>query len=177
MSTRTRGLDLIATWPIPLGPSAELKLTGGYNHNKTTIRSVEPNPPQLGLAGLVLPVIDRQERGRLTVSQPHDKGFVSARWQRGPWYVRAQVTRYGSWTVLGPTPISDQTYGARVTLDAAVGYTYGPWHFTLGGNNVTNVYPEKEKPINNLFGNGPYPMQSPYGFSGGYYYARVAYRW
>ncbi len=176
VATRTRGADLVVTWPLELGVG-DVTLQGGANYNRTSIRSVEPNPPQLGLVGLVLPVIDRQERGRLTVSSPHSKAFVSARWVRGHWRARAQLTRYSEWTVLGPTAISDQTYGARVTLDASVAYTRGRWTWTLGGNNVTNVYPEHEKYINSLAGNGPYPMQSPYGFSGGYYYARVAYRW
>jgi iron complex outermembrane receptor protein len=55
VNTSTDGADLVATYPVNLQDST-LKLTGGFNYNKTTIRSIAPNPSQLGLAGLTLPI-------------------------------------------------------------------------------------------------------------------------
>jgi iron complex outermembrane receptor protein len=176
VDTRTRGADLVATYPWYLKNST-LKFTGGMNYNKTDIRSIAPNPPQLGLAGLTLPIIDRQEQGRITVGTPRTKTFVGADWNANRWTVHAQATRYGQWTSRGSSASSDQTYDAKVLLDLSVSYAWSGWDFTLGGNNVTNVYPEKNDANNNYHGILSYPLTSPFGFSGAYYYGRVGYHW
>lgn len=176
VDTRTRGVDLISTWPVQLQGS-QLKLTGGLNYNKTDILSIEPNPPQLGLAGLVLPVIDRTEQGSITVGTPRSKAFVAADWNRGNWTIHGQLTRYGQWKTLGSTSAGDQTYNPRVLLDASVSCALERWTFTLGGNNITNVYPEENDAANNFHGILPYPQSSPFGFNGSYWYASAAYRW
>lgn len=176
VDTRTRGADLVGTWPVQLSESS-LKFTGGINWNKTDIRSIKPNPPQLGLAGLTLPVIDRAEQGRITVGTPRNKAFVAANWEVGNWTVHGQATRYGNWETLGSTPSSDQTFASRTLLDASVSYALASWRFTVGGNNLTNEYPEKNSPANNYHGIIQYPLTSPFGFNGSYWYANATYRW
>jgi iron complex outermembrane receptor protein len=176
VDTRTRGADLIGTWPVQLQHS-QVKFTGGVNWNKTDIRSIKPNPPQLGLAGLVLPVIDRAEQGRITVGTPRSKAFVGADWDLGNWTLHGQVTRYGDWESLGSTPSGDQTYDSSTLLDASVSYALNRWTFTLGGNNITNEYPEKNNDANNYHGILTYPLSSPFGFNGSYWYASAALRW
>ncbi|EQD31531.1 ferric enterobactin receptor [mine drainage metagenome] len=177
VNTRTRGADVVGTYPVELGDSSTLKFTGGLNYNKTTILSIAPNPPQLGLAGLTLPVIDRTNQGYITVSTPKDKAFLAADWSLGNWRVHGQVTRYGTWTIYGGTPSGDQTYSARVLLDASVSYFWNNWDLTVGANNLTNQYPEQNNAANNFRGILPYPNSSPYGFSGAYYYGTATFRW
>jgi iron complex outermembrane receptor protein len=174
--TRTRGADLTASWTVPFGVT-RLKLTGGLNDNRTDILAIAPNPPQLGLAGLVLPMLDRTDQGLISAATPRTKAFIAADWRRGHWGARAQLTRYGAWQVLGDTPAADDTYGARVLLDLAATYHLKRWAFTLGGNNVTNTYPEKNNAMNSFLGIIPYPFSSPFGFSGAYWYGSAAYRW
>ncbi|TAL73035.1 MAG: TonB-dependent receptor [Rhodanobacter sp.] len=176
VNTRTRGVDLVATWPLTLA-TGTLKFTGGYNHNKTDIRHVRPNPPQLGLAGLELPVIGREEAGIITVGSPHNKAFLAATWTQGTWTLRAQATRYGAFTFVVPVLPGDQTYAARTLTDVSAAYTLADWTLTLGANNLFNVYPEHSTPTNNFYGLLPYPEGSPFGFSGRYWYANLAYRW
>jgi iron complex outermembrane receptor protein len=176
IDTRTRGADLVGTWPVQLQGST-LKFTGGINWNKTDIRSIKPNPPQLGLAGLVLPIIDRAEEGRITVGTPRTKAFFAADWGIGNWTLHGQLTNYGHWESLGGTPSGDQTYGSRTLLDASIRYALDRWDFSLGGNNVTNEYPEKNNDANNYHGIIAYPLTSPFGFNGSYWYASAAYRW
>jgi len=177
VNTRTRGVDLVSTYPIEL-QSSSLKLTGGVNYNKTTIRSIAANPPQLGLAGLTLPIIDRAEQGRITKGTPKTKAFVAGDWTMGNWSLHGQLTRYGEWTTFATSPSGDQTYGAAVLLDLSASYNWNDWSFTVGGNNVTNQYPDKNQPRTSNFNIIlPYPNSSPFGFSGSYYYATVAYHW
>ncbi len=177
VNTRTRGVDVVGTYPVQLGDSSTLKFTGGFNYNKTTILAIAPNPPQLGLAGLVLPVIDRPNQGRITVGTPKDKAFLAADWSLGSWRVHGQITRYGSWTIYGSTPTSDQTFGAKVLLDAAVSYLWNDWNFTVGADNLTNQYPDQNNSFNNFGGILSYPNSSPFGFSGAYYYASATFHW
>ncbi|HET9818772.1 MAG TPA: TonB-dependent receptor [Rhodanobacteraceae bacterium] len=176
VDTRTRGVDLVGTWPVQLQGS-QLKFTGGVNYNKTDIRSVKPNPPQLGLAGLELPVFDREARNLMVYGTPRSKTFLAADWELGHWTVRGRLTRYGEWKTKGSTPAGDQTFGSATLLDASVSYTLDHWDFTLGGNNVTNEYPDKNNASNNYHGIITYPLTSPFGFNGSYWYASAAYRW
>lgn len=177
VNTRTRGVDVVGTYPVQLGDSSTLKFTGGLNYNKTTILSIAPNPPQLGLAGLTLPVIDRTNQGYITNSTPKDKVFLAADWSLGSWRVHGQATRYGTWTIYGSTPSGDQTYGAKVLLDASVSYLWNNWDFTVGANNLTNQYPDQNNAANNFGGILAYPNSSPFGFSGAYYYGTATFRW
>lgn len=176
VDTRTRGADLVSTYPMELQNSS-LKLTAGMNYNKTDIRSIAENPPQLGLVGLTLPIIDRAEQGRITKGSPRTKAFLAADWSVGNWSIHGQVTRYGQFTTLGTTASSDQTYGARFVLDASANYNWKDWTFTLGANDLNNAYPEKSNSANNYHGILPYTGSSPFGFSGAYYYGTIAYQW
>ncbi|NNM61144.1 MAG: TonB-dependent receptor [Steroidobacteraceae bacterium] len=176
VNTRTRGADLVSTYNLDLRDSS-VKFTAGANYNKTQILSIAANPAQLGLAGLSLPVIDRTEQGRITVGTPRTKAFVASDWTRGAWTLHGQLTRYGSFTSLGFTPSSDQTYGAKFVLDAAVDYAYKALTLTVGANDLNNAYPQRNDAANNFDGILPYPQGSPFGFSGAYYYGTVAYKW
>ncbi|EQD29397.1 ferric enterobactin receptor, partial [mine drainage metagenome] len=88
-----------------------------------------------------------------------------------------QATRYGTWTIYGSTPSGDQTYGAKVLLDASVSYLWNNWDFTVGANNLTNQYPDQNNAANNFGGILAYPNSSPFGFSGAYYYGTATFRW
>lgn len=177
VDTRTRGVDLVSTYPVQFQNSS-LKTTFGFNYNRTKITSIAANPPQLGLAGLTLPIIDRTEEGRITKGTPSTKAFVAGDWTMGNWSLHGQVTRYGDWTTFATSPSGDQTYRAAVLLDLSASYNWNDWSFTVGGNNVTNRYPDKNQPRTSAFNIIlPYPNSSPFGFSGSYYYATVAYHW
>ncbi|MDE2051626.1 MAG: TonB-dependent receptor, partial [Gammaproteobacteria bacterium] len=177
VDTRTRGVDLISSYAIPFEVSS-LALTGGVNYNKTEILSIAPNPPQVGLAGLSLPIITRDEQGRISEGTPLTKIFAAAEWRIGAWTLHGQVTRYGEWTDRSlTTPANDQTHGALVVLDASLGYEWRSWSFSVGANNLNNAYPDRVKPANSVGGILNYPQTSPIGFSGAYYYGTAAYRW
>jgi iron complex outermembrane receptor protein len=177
VDTRTRGVDLVSSYSMALRDSS-LALTGGVNYNKTEILSIAPNPPQVGLAGLTLPIITRDEQGRITVGTPRTKIFAAANWSAGGWTVNGQITRYGQWTDLSlSTPANDQTYGAIVELDASLGYQWRRWSFSVGGDDLNDAYPDRVKPANSVGGILAYPETSPIGFSGAYYYGTAAYRW
>lgn len=89
---RTRGTDLVANYSLRLSGTL-LSLTGGLNYNKTDILSIGPNLPQLGLAGLMLPIIECVEQGYLTTGTPRTKTFSSGNWRIGRCTLHPQVSR------------------------------------------------------------------------------------
>lgn len=174
VDTQTRGADLVVTYPLYLSGST-IKFTGGVNYNKTDIVNVKPNPQQLALAGLTLPIVDSEERRFLTISTPRNKSFLGANWMIGNWTLHTQATHFGPWV---DQRYSRQTFAGKTLLDASVTYGLDHWKFTLGGNNVTNVYPDRYQPADYKYNAIlPYPETAPYGFSGSYFYGTVSYDW
>jgi len=181
IDTRTQGVDVVANWRGDVGGGV-LDLLLGYNYNKTDITYIRPNPAELEALG-GLQRIDRAETGRIEVGSPRDKIALSADYRIGAWGARIGVNRYGSNTVRNNNPAQDQDFAAKWLLDLAFDFTADRWTFTLGGDNVLNQYPDQIVPQN--WGNpvtAPsglfrYSSYSPFGFNGGFIYARAAYRW
>lgn len=89
---------------------------------------------------------------------------------------------FGSWGDENDYP--GQTFGAKLTTDLDVSYTFMD-HFTLtvGGNNLFDTYPDKiaASPSNPIFAltqstaDGQiYPRSGgPFGINGGFWYVRL----
>ena len=176
IDTRTRGVDVVGTYTWQLA-SGTFDLTLGFNHNKTDITRIAPNPAQLSQNGLQLQRIGRVEQGRVTKGTPSDKTLLGGVWKTGDWTFNANLTRYGEFTVYNANPVQDQTFGAKAVLDLAASYALDGWTFTLGGDNVTDAYPDDVLFANSTSGQLPYSSSSPFGFNGAFVYGRVGYRW
>ncbi|WP_242110558.1 TonB-dependent receptor plug domain-containing protein [Luteimonas aquatica] len=182
VDTRTRGIDIVGSYRWELGGGA-LNLTAGYNHNKTTLERVAPNPAALEAVAdrydIVLNRIGRVERGRITQGAPRDKFFLGGTWTTGPWRLDATATRYGEFHTFNddPSGARDQTFGAKWTLDLAASYALDGWSFTLGADNVLDEYPDEAIYANSESGQLPYSSYAPFGFNGAFAYAKVGYRW
>ena len=178
IDTRTRGVDVVGTWSIPLA-SSNLDLTASYNRNKTDVTRVAPNPSQLDALGANLERMGRDERGRIEEGFPRDKFALGGNWTLERWTFNLGSSRYGEFTTRhASNPAQDQRYGAKWVIDLSASYRPTEnWSFTLGADNVTDAYPDKVIAANSTFGLIPYSLQSPFGFNGRYYYARAGYSW
>ena len=180
IDTRTRGVDLVATYRWELG-GGQLDLTAGYNWNKTTVERIAPNPAALTAIDPAAVRIGRVEVGRLTVGAPRDKFQLGGEYSHGAWAFGANLTRYGEFSVLfGNNPADtsrDQTFDPQWTLDLSGRYTLGAWTFTLGADNVLDSYPDEVLFANSTNGQLPYSSTSPNGFNGAFVYGRIGYRW
>ena len=178
--TRTRGVDVIAQYTVPLAASS-LNLTAGYNYNKTEIQRIAPNPPELDALGANLWRIGRDEQGRIEEGYPRSKATLTAAWNLERWDLNLGATRYGEFTTrVSETgnPVNDQTYGANWVLDASASFRPDEnWKLTLGADNLLDEYPDRTILPNANSGQFPYSSQSPYGFNGAYVYGRIAYSW
>ena len=112
----------------------------------------------------------------VTKSAPRDKEIFDADWALGSFDTNLRVTRYGEVTDTGTTPKLDDTITPKVIVDLSVDYTVSHrLTLTVGANNLFNVYPNVLSLLNQgNTGFNYYNPYSPFGFNGGFYYARVA---
>lgn len=178
--TRTKGIDLVVNYVWNNLPYGQLNTSLAYNYNKNKVTKVRANPDILNSLGVNLNRIDRREQyGILAASTPSQKLSIGNDYTFGNWGLSTNVTRYGSFTSYSNSGASlDQKYSAKWLLDLALSYKYGNWKFDVGGDNVTNVYPDKDRTTASSTGGSiQYSLFSPFGTNGAFYYTRINYHW
>ncbi|KPN90279.1 TonB-dependent receptor plug domain-containing protein [Pseudomonas nunensis] len=176
--TRTDGAELVLNYHQPLYEGL-LGLTTAYTYNHTKVTKTKGTPSQLTALGIGNDaLVGVEERNTLTDAAPKDRFMISANWASQHWGLLGRLTRQGETTRVFDFGNSqpEQTYGAVWQLDAEVQYKFTPkFDIALGGNNLTDNYPERSKSEINYGGNLPYDVLSPIGTNGAYYYARATY--
>ena len=179
IDTRTRGIDVVGSYAIPLAAST-LNLTASYGYSKTDILRRAPDPAVwANFAALSPSRFGRDEQGRIEEGFPRDKLALIAGWNLAHWDINAGATRYGSFTTRHTTnPAQDQTFDANWTLDLSANFRPNAhWTMTVGADNLLDQYPDKVIFANSTAGMLQYSLQSPFGFNGRYVYGRVSYKW
>jgi iron complex outermembrane recepter protein len=174
IDTRTDGVDVVLQRAFDLGSIGTSRFTGSYNHSKTILEHVDATPPQLGNRQEVL--FDRVERARITEGQPRDNVHFMLDHTRSALGINLVASRYGEVTARGTATdgSADQTFGAKWITDVAASYGLTRrFRVTIGADNVFDVYPDKNIPVNSNAGIFPYSGISPFGFNGAYYYFRL----
>ncbi|MXV43971.1 TonB-dependent receptor [Saccharibacter sp. 17.LH.SD] len=180
-STRTQGLDIMASYPLHLHRYGNLDLSLALNLNRTRIHHIATD-------GNGNPQLNAQQIGYLTTASPRSKIILNAYWTIGKWNVNVRQTRYGQTT-------SNLTYedSAPANLqysqtqfrhfvnppawltDLEVGYqATRRIHVAVGANNIFNVRPRRTPPENSYLGTLHYDNNSSgIPMTGGYYYGRI----
>ncbi|MCJ9428609.1 TonB-dependent receptor plug domain-containing protein [Kordiimonas marina] len=160
-NTRTQGVDVVATIPLDLfkDGSSQIAIAGNYTGTKVTktgtLDACRVKVLQSGLP---------HYRGNATFTHQTDKWNIMARANYYAGYFEAHVDSCG-------LPINP---GAEVTFDASVGYNImDNFELSVGADNLLNNYPDLN-PWSGIVG-AKYPVNSPMGFSGGFYYVRARY--
>ncbi|WP_312166062.1 TonB-dependent receptor [Phenylobacterium sp.] len=172
VNTRTRGVDAVAEYGFGLGDLGDLRLSAAYAWNKTEITGIKPTPTVLASLGYAL--FDRQKQADLTVGTPRDKLSLSAIWSLDRWKVSLRETRYGEYTEAGAQPVNDRTFSAKWVADLDVAFDFDAnTTVGVGANNLFDQHPDKIGLLNPDTGAGQFGSFSPFGITGGYYYARI----
>ncbi|WP_421934901.1 TonB-dependent receptor plug domain-containing protein [Phenylobacterium sp.] len=185
VDTRTRGADLVVTWSNSYGAPGRIDWTVAANYNQTKVTGVRATPAQLAASGQSL--FDKVALSTLETASPKTKLVAGALWQAGRWSVDLRETWYGQASRYAD-PGDGRYYldkaGAKLITDLVVGYrvTEGV-SLTLGANNLFDVRPNRVNAAglaaSAAAGNPAvevYPAFSPFGINGGFYYAKVGYR-
>lgn len=184
IDTRTRGIDVVATYRNKLWDFGRMSWNLGYNYNQTDITNIRANPAQLAALGAGFVLFDRLSQSNLTTNLPRTKLFLGNLTSIGPVSFNTRVVRYGKFdglanavTTAGVTSFSaDRHFGAKYITDMELSWQLNKTlNLAVGANNVFNVYPDyTSASFNPALGSGQYPTTGGYGFTGGYYYGRIS---
>jgi iron complex outermembrane recepter protein len=186
--TETKGFDLIATYAgISLG-QGNLDITLAANKTETDVTDVYTEG---GLSGVDPDVVfGAQAISIIEEWQPEDRINLSGVYQLHNFQFNLALNRFGEYTVEDG---GSQTYDAVILTDVSARYSFDSgFSINIGGNNVFDEYPDKNKignsrggtledsPGGNVFVSSPgvfdYSRRSaPFGFNGAYWYAGVSY--
>jgi iron complex outermembrane recepter protein len=187
INTGTKGIDVVASYKKSLGAKSKLTASVALTVNKTEITGVKATPAalQLDTKATVL-LIDTVSRALIETSQPHSKVLVSVGYQIGKLTLNLRSSYFGATTaweklarpVTGTTNLhQSQTFAGKNLLDASVVYSINKFlTITLGGNNITDVYPDKVYSNYLSYANGQVPYSrnvNQFGFNGAYYYGNL----
>jgi iron complex outermembrane receptor protein len=189
VDTRTRGLDLVATYRMPEVGGGRLNLTAGFNYNKTKLRKILAAAGPLAAINPTL--FGRQESLRLVQGQPRTKVNFSADYDRDWLGATLRTTRYGKVLDAGApaSGVQDIRLAAKWITDAELRLSPmgDKFEFALGANNLFDVYPtntprgQAVDPVSGATVNlpasryvTPFSNFSPFGFNGRFLYGRVA---
>lgn len=177
IDTTTEGFDIVASYRVPDVGLGDIRLTAGYNNNRTTItdRAVLPTLPGLTLFG-------RQNSIQLTNGQPRDKINFGVDWDLGILSATFRGNRYGEVVSPGVDAARDQTFGQEWVFDLELrARPNDAIEVAVGANNLFDQYPDRpfagvvngqNYGLNNYF--LAYSSFSPFGFNGRYLYGRVS---
>jgi iron complex outermembrane receptor protein len=180
VDTTTTGVDAVVQYRYRFEHGGRMSNSLGYSYARTRVTDVKPNPAVLSQNGLTLLRIDRRDQyGVLTDSTPRSKLSLATDYGLGPWGVHGNLVRYGKFVAISNSgPTLDQTYRAKWVLDLSASYRGENWEFTVGSDNIADVYPDKRNALNNPGDqNVRYISYSPFGINGAFYYAKASYQW
>ncbi|TAM22228.1 MAG: TonB-dependent receptor [Rhodanobacter sp.] len=188
--TRTRGVDFVGTWVKDAGDIGTFTTTLSANYNQNVVTSIKPNPAVLDNLGINLTRLSRQDiKGYLANSSPRSKLILNEQYAIGNWSFNGTLTRYGRYTSYLSNIsqygthdkygnlVTDQTFSPKWVLDLSGSYRWQDWTFTLGVDNATDAYPDRNIASNTNTGTLPYSTFSPFGYNGAYAYGKVRYSW
>lgn len=188
LDTRTRGVDLVVSYPTDLGEFGRINWTLSGNITDSEVTKVKSPPPPITTPSVPYPagqaMFDKNARSLLETAAPQYKVGITGLYTLGMFTVSLTETFYGKSSIFsdpgtGPLQTVSLKPAAITDLEASVKLPGGVV-LAIGANNLFNHYPDK---LTSAFqtaciasGGGcvtQYPAISPYGINGGYYYARL----
>ena len=197
--TRTRGIDVVASYKKTFSETSRLNVSLAATFNETVVTGQKETPAE-SLAGADpeaqgLKLLGQTAIELIEVAQPRQKILLNAIYSVGDWGITARATRYGNVKAFSRGLSGEdsnvecneagtrcvQTFDPRIVTDLALTYNFSEtFGLTLGSNNVFDVYPDKYNTSRNGFtgtassyasGQIPYSRNSnQFGFNGRYIY-------
>ena len=137
-----------------------------YNYNDQDVKNVKPD------------TINASRVYDLENQIPNHRAVLNFDWSNERFGGLLRFNYYGDWKTTGgifsPGDASDaSSYGSKILVDLEARMDFGE-HFrlTLGGDNIFDTYPGKEKDGTFQFLGAVYSVTSPFGFNGALWYVR-----
>ncbi len=181
-NTRTRGVDLVASYATDFGTLGTVNWTLSGNYNETRITKLGIAPATLG----GIPLFDVGAQANIETASPKVKLIGSAFYTIGKLSATLRGTMYGrSSSLLSPDggTYYRQRVGTAYIQDVELNYKLArALEVSIGANNLFDKRPPTVALVpgttNNTLVNGGNVLDapltfSPYGINGGYYYGRI----
>ncbi len=157
--TETKGVDIVASMPLQLTNSGDTSLSAAFNYNETEVIR-----RGAALGDWRLATIENDI--------PNSRGNISMTHQQGPFRGLIRLNYYGSFTEFYLNTSRITNLDSQITFDLEAGYQVTDnIEIAIGAQNAFDSLPTKAFTAD-AFGN-TYPVASPAGFSGGFFYARA----
>ena len=167
VDTETKGLDVVLAWKKTFG-SSKVSTTLVGNINDMTIYNV--NNGSLDEQTF----FGNRERAFLLASAPKNKFGLNLNYAVHKLDAGLAFTRFSK-VVLIDYADEEDVYTAKIVTDLTVGYQITKAiKWSLGANNLLNVYPDKQDEQGNTEAGG-YWDAVQMGFNGTYYYTRLGF--
>jgi iron complex outermembrane receptor protein len=131
-------------------------------------------------------LLDAQQAAYLTSDSPESKIIIGGTWKKQGFLAALHEIRYGKTVALdqyytGPNAFSIKTFyesinDPRYVTNLELGYAWSSFQWTVGANNLFNVYPKELPPAQRYLGAARYDAFTGVGIDGGYYYTRLTYQ-
>ncbi|MDA8016700.1 MAG: TonB-dependent receptor [Thermoanaerobaculia bacterium] len=158
--TETDGIDVVATFaPYSLGGNTTFSVI--FNHTETDVTKFNPE------------TLDQTRIRELQEALPETRWNFGVNHKVGEsWNFLARLSYYDGWF----DSEDGETYGGEYLFDVEGSYTWNKHiTFTVGGQNVFNTYPDENPNAAAGVGNR-YSQYTPFGFNGGFWYAKMGFR-
>jgi len=178
VDTKTRGLDVVATYRLDTQPWGDLAFTASGNMNDFDVTKTPTSAP--GLLPTPLNLFARQATYRFERGTPKYKAGLQADWSLDAWSATGRVTYYGDVLSPGTTDnsLNDVHLGAHAIVDLEGRYKVGHGvELALGAENLFDEYPDQVPLSIDTTGAAPWSSFSPFGFNGRRIYARISATW
>ena len=171
IDTRTKGIDVVANYTVNFSKRSKLDISLASNFNKTTITKFR-FPSSLSSLNQD-EYFGPDQKSLIETNNPASKHTLSFNLGAGKFNLLVRNIYWGEVTRNGFPFGVVQTHKPKVTTDVAASYKILPsLSFSLGANNIFDVFPDKQVYDNSYFGVFKYaPVQM--GVLGAFYYARL----
>ncbi len=164
VDTETIGLDIILSWKGNYD-FGNISATLAGNINDMTIEEVKNGDLDESI------FFGEREKAFLLASAPESKFTFNTTYSKEKFNAGIALTRFSEITLIDFADTEDN-YSAKIVADLNLGYSLTDnLKLTIGGNNITNEYPDQQNDGETEAGGYWDAVQM--GFSGAYYYARL----
>ncbi|MGZ3833097.1 MAG: TonB-dependent receptor plug domain-containing protein, partial [Mucilaginibacter sp.] len=170
VDTRTRGVDAVADYTISFGDN-RINASLGFNININSITGIHV-PDQL--KGQERVFFSPNDSTLIVKGIPHTKTNLALTYSYKKFSVLLRNVYFGS-VERNDFPFGEiQDFKGKVVTDLSFSYTVNPVTFTVGANNLFDIYPDKQIYDNSYFGVFKYaPVQM--GTLGTFFFARFTF--
>ncbi|MDO6413034.1 TonB-dependent receptor [Sphingomonas sp. BIUV-7] len=186
VKTQTTGLDFLANYFTPIDGMGRVDWSLAVNYNKTKIKKVAPPPSGVNQSTAIL---DVYAQSQITNTTPKIRATAGALWTFDRFEINLRESYYGNSGFLTTFPTNaNRAYyisaGKAFITDLEASVKFGPIKFSIGANNLLNKYPKAypdefraaQYETSSTAFITKYPVSSPYGVMGGYYYGKIGVR-